>query len=119
MTNIRPANVLFLDLDASGEIVALVTKALNETVNARYCQSDQLTLGVLADTNPDCVLFALFGPRMDAFQMIGLLGELGFNGALMVIGPALEHADLVEAELRALGPGQRLSLINPTPRQPE
>jgi hypothetical protein len=39
------------------------------------------------------------------------LQALGFGGAITVLSPRLPRPLLVEAELRALGPGHRLTLL--------
>jgi len=71
---------------------------------------------VLRDANPDLVICALFAPESisggaDVVAIIGRLQTLGYNGRIAVLAPDIPRPDLVQAELRALGPGERLTLI--------
>jgi hypothetical protein len=70
-----------------------------------------LTVEVLISARPDRVICSLFGARQDAFAVIERLQALGFGGAITVLSPRLPRPLLVEAELRALGPGHRLTLL--------
>ncbi len=76
----------------------------------------ELDGGVLAVANPDLVLCPLFAPTRagggaDAVELVQRLQMLGYDGRIAVIAPRLPRADMVQAELRALGPGERLTLI--------
>lgn len=75
-----------------------------------------LDQGVLGLSDPHLVVCALFAPMFDdsgedAVALIERLQTLGYGGRIAVLGPDLPRPDLVEAELRALGPGARLTLI--------
>lgn len=71
---------------------------------------------VLAKVDPHLVICALFsvqqtGGDYDVVALIERLQVLGYRGRIAVLGPHLPRPDLVEAELRAIGPGTRLTLI--------
>lgn len=70
-----------------------------------------LTPSIIAQHQPDVILFALFSPMQDAISVIERLELIGYGGHIRVICPVLPKPALVEAELRALGPGLRLSVI--------
>jgi len=68
---------------------------------------------LLARIAPTRVILPLFTTGHDAVAAIEALERLGFGGLITVIGPDLPRPRLVERELRAAGPGQRLTLISP------
>ena len=68
---------------------------------------------LLADLKPVQVILPLFASGYDAMAVIEELERLNFTGSITVIAPKLPRPRLVERELRALGPGTRLSLISP------
>lgn len=70
-----------------------------------------LTADLLALVRPDRVICALFGSTQDACAVIERLQALEYGGQITVISPALPRPKLVEAELRAMGPAQRLTLL--------
>ncbi len=113
------AKVLFVDYGTTSQVAALIKKDLGEKVATFHCQSQNLTPLFLNETGPDCLIFALFGPALDAYQMVGLVMRLNYRGAMMVVAPALEKPEIVEHELRALGPGARLTLVSLGTPQPE
>lgn len=113
------AKVLFVDYGTTSQVAALIKKDLGEKVATFHCQSQNLTPLFLSETGPDCLIFALFGPALDAYQMIALVMQLNYRGALLVIAPALGKPAMVERELRALGPGARLTLVSLGTPQPE
>lgn len=71
----------------------------------------QITAQLLASLRPDRVICALFGPAQDAYAVVEQLESLGYDGAITVLCPDLPRPKLVEAELRAIGPGLRLTLL--------
>lgn len=72
-----------------------------------------LTAALLAEVTPAVVIMPLFAPEHDALSMIEALEALAFTGRIMVVAPALPRPKLVERELRAAGPGERLTLVTP------
>jgi hypothetical protein len=73
-----------------------------------------LTAEVLRRVSPDLVLCALFAADLaagDAFALVERLQSLRYRGRILVICPTLPRPDMIEAELRALGPGPLLTLI--------
>lgn len=70
-----------------------------------------LTAEVLAQARPDRVICPLFGAGLDAYSVIERLEALGYAGEIAVLCPPLPRPKLVEAELRAQGPGHRLTLL--------
>ena len=75
-----------------------------------------LNAKVLVQANPEVVICALFAPESsasgaDVVALIDRLQALGYHGRIAVLCPDLPRPDLVQAELRALGPGDRLTLI--------
>ncbi len=73
----------------------------------------EVTGSVLAELRPTQVFLPLFAAEHDAAMAIEQLQELGYQGRITVLAPALPKPRLVERELRALGPGTRLVLISP------
>ena len=67
----------------------------------------------LAEIAPELVVLPLFSVQQDATTMIEALMTLGYGGAISVMAPRLPDRAMVEAELRALGPGLRLRLVSP------
>ena len=59
------------------------------------------------------IILPLFGSGYDASSAIDELERLKYAGRITVIAPSLPRPSLVERELRALGPGARLTLISP------
>jgi len=75
-----------------------------------------LTSAVLRTADPDLVICALMAQSADdsgadVVALIEKLQSLGYGGRIAVLCPYLPRPDLVQAELRALGPGARLTLI--------
>jgi hypothetical protein len=71
----------------------------------------ELTAELLVQARPDRVICPLFGAGLDAYSVIERLEALGYAGEIAVLCPPLPRPRLVEAELRAQGPGQRLTLL--------
>jgi hypothetical protein len=72
-----------------------------------------LSAALLAELAPDRVLVPLFGGPCDAMTVIEHLEALGYRGKIVVIAPPLPKPALVEREVRAAGPGDRLVLVTP------
>lgn len=77
---------------------------------ARFAELDE---ALLARARPDLVMLPLLTPGHDATAVVARLQELGFAGRIVVVAVRLPNARMVEAELRSLGPGKRLSLLMP------
>ena len=59
-----------------------------------------------------CALLATDTTAGDAFDMVEALESLGYAGKIMVFcPPSLPRPAMIEAELQALGPGPRLTLV--------
>ena len=78
-----------------------------------HCQFNVLTRALLQDLAPTTVVMPLFSADLDALAMVEVLEEFAFRGRILVIAPPLPRPQLVERELRALGPGPRLLLVSP------
>lgn len=74
---------------------------------------DALDAAFLAAVAPGLVVLPLIAASHDAAAAVELLEALGYRGRITVLAPALPRPGLVERELRALGPGARLTLISP------
>jgi hypothetical protein len=72
-----------------------------------------LGAALLAELKPSRIILPLFAAGYDAMAAIEELETLKFPGQIIVIAPDLPRPRLVERELRALGPGARLTLITP------
>jgi hypothetical protein len=72
-----------------------------------------LTADLLASTRASLIILPLFAPSYDAMTAVETLEDLGYAGKLTVLAPALPKPRLVERELRAIGPGPRLTLVSP------
>lgn len=72
-----------------------------------------LTAEMLAKLAPTVVIMPLFTTEHDALAMVEALEALSFTGRIVVMAPALPNPKLVERELRAAGPGVRLTLVTP------
>lgn len=73
----------------------------------------ELDADLLAQLAPDQVLLPLLSPDHDATMVIERLQALGYTGLITVVSLPLPNARMVETELRALGPGARLTLLTP------
>lgn len=60
-----------------------------------------LTKPLLSETRPAIVLGPLVSPSLDAMQIAERLGELGYHGTLLLLGPVLPNPSLVAREIRA------------------
>lgn len=78
----------------------------------------ELRPALLAELAPTVVVMPLFSAGQDALSMIEALEAAGFAGRILVIAPTLPRPRLVERELRAAGPGDRLTLMTPEPLGP-
>ena len=72
-----------------------------------------LDAAFLAEHQPGLMIMPLFAAGYDAMAATERLQDLGYVGRIAVLAPSLPKPRLVEAELRAIGPGDRLSLISP------
>lgn len=73
----------------------------------------QLDAAFLEAHQPSLIIFPLFTATFDATAAIEQLQALGYAGRLAVLAPDLPNPRLVEAELRGMGPGNRLTVITP------
>ena len=71
-----------------------------------------LTKAAMARLAPTTVVMPLFGQKQDALDLITILEGFGYRGRILVIGPALPDPAMVQTELRAAGPQERLTLIS-------
>lgn len=78
-----------------------------------HLKLEEITAQILSAIGPTQVILPLFTAQHDAAMAIELLEELGYRGRITVLAPALPKPRLVERELRALGPGLRLTLVTP------
>ena len=72
-----------------------------------------LSAELITRLRPAVVMLPLFLPQSDAMTLIEALEAMGYHGQIIVLGPKLPKPDLVEQELRGLGPGSRLRLVTP------
>lgn len=75
--------------------------------------ASELSAALLAEVAPARIVLPLFSGSCDAMSVIEELEALGYRGQILVIAPPLPRPALVERELRAAGPGERLVLITP------
>jgi hypothetical protein len=105
---------------ADGEIVValdceplLDAKGPLPMVGVLHRHFSELGADLLAELKPHRIIVPLFATGYDAMAAIEVLEQLKFAGQITVIAPELPRPRLVERELRAQGPGARLSLISP------
>jgi hypothetical protein len=79
----------------------------------RHASLADLDAAFLAEHQPSVLILPLFAASYDAMTAIELLEALHYAGRIAVLAPSLPKPRLVEAELRKLGPGTRLTLISP------
>lgn len=70
-----------------------------------------LTPATLRRLAPTTVVMPLIFAAQDAIDVIAQLEAWAYAGRIVVIAPALPDSAMVQAELRALGPQHRLTLI--------
>ncbi len=99
-----PARLLALDM--------LSTQSAELLAGAAFASFSDLDAELLAQIQADEVIFPLVSRDHDAIVVVERLQELGFAGRITVLAPALPNAAMVQAELRALGPGTRLTLLS-------
>lgn len=75
--------------------------------------SAELSAALIAELQPERIVLPLFAGPCDAMTVIEELEALGYRGKIVVIAPRLPKPALVERELRAAGPGERLFLVTP------
>jgi hypothetical protein len=93
-----------IDFEPSTSTAALPARS----IHARY---HQLTRSNMMEWGPSVVFLPLIGASEDAATIVELLESIAFQGDIVVICPQLPKPQLVERELRGLGPGQRLRLV--------
>jgi hypothetical protein len=74
---------------------------------------NRLTLAVLKEHLPDCIVLPLFGSGFDALDALARLAQFGFAGPVTVTGPALPNPGLIARELSAAAPGMTVNLLAP------
>lgn len=117
MISMVKARVLFVGFGQNqGVLIGQImgAKLIDGPVMTTHLQA--LNHAVLQQTDPQLVICALFAPGSadsgaDVVALIERLQALGYAGRIAVLGPDLPRPDLVQAELRALGPGERLTLL--------
>ena len=72
-----------------------------------------LDAALLTRLAPDRIILPLLSPGHDATAVVERLQEIGYGGLITVVALKLPNARMVETELRALGPGPRLTLLTP------
>jgi hypothetical protein len=77
-------------------------------IGIRFSEIDHAGIGRL---QPDVVACALISPTCDAALVVEKLQQIGYGGQIVVLSAPLPDPRLVQRELRALGPGQRLNLL--------
>jgi hypothetical protein len=97
-----------LCVDISATAAPLTRNEVGEVITTSL---EELTGDILASARPDRVICTLFGAGLDAYAVIERLESLGYRGQITVLAPQLPRPSLVEAELRAQGPGRRLTLL--------
>lgn len=98
--------LLALDLDLPAEAVAGL--GAGRVVRLGFAELDARRL---AETMPGMVAMPLWSPTADAVQMLQMLDELGYAGPVHVFAPHLPDRRMVFAELKAVSPLLRISLI--------
>ena len=78
-----------------------------------YIRFADLDAAFMTQNQPGLMIIPLFAAGYDAITVTERLQDLGYAGRIAVMAPNLPKPKLVEAELRAIGPGERLSLISP------
>lgn len=68
----------------------------------------------MLEWSPSVVFLPLMGASEDAATIVEQLENIAFQGDIVVICPLLPKRPLVERELRGLGPGPRLRLVQET-----
>ena len=99
----------FLALNCAGLIAPAGPVPLPNTRHHRF---DDLDAALLAEVDPHAIVLPLIAGRHDALAMVERIEQLGYLGRILVIAPYLPQPQLVEAELRAAGPGTRLLLVS-------
>ena len=99
-----------LALDCTGLLAPEGPIALNGVINRRFAD---LGAALLDELKPTVVVMPLFYLDQDAMTVVEALQAMGFSGRILVIAPQLPRPALVERELRAAGPGERLTLVSP------
>jgi len=79
---------------------------------AHHCRLTDLKGDFLDRAAPNFVILPLFTGGYDAMTAVALLEDLGYRGRIVVLAPFLPKPDLVERELRQIGPGNRLVMIS-------
>jgi hypothetical protein len=70
-----------------------------------------LTLTVLKDHLPDCIILPLFGAEFDALDALARLAQFGFSGPVTVTSPVLPNPAIIARELSAAAPGITVQLL--------
>lgn len=105
-----PADDRILALDCAHLIAPAGPIELDNVTHQAFANLSRDLLERLA---PTTILMPLFAGAQDALSMVETLEALGYGGRLIVIAPALPRPALVQRELRAAGPGERLFLVTP------
>lgn len=76
-----------------------------------YGRFEHLDAGLLVRFAPDAIVAPLIATQFDILDLVTALDRMGYRGPVVIQTRPLPRADLVLGEIRALFPGQRLSLL--------
>ncbi len=103
----RHGTVLVIEVRGAEMIVAANAPGWS-VVFARFSAIDAR---LLAQVNPDCVMFPLFGRGFDALSVVERIVSLGYPGRLCVVTDPLPAPDMVLRELAAASRGRGLDMV--------
>lgn len=98
-----------LALDCADLFSASDVTPLHPLVHLHFADLTPAFLAVLA---PVSVVLPLIFGRHDALEVVEALEAMHYGGHILVVAPALPDPAMVQRELRAAGPCNRLTLIS-------
>ena len=99
-----------LTFDCEAMIASPASADAPEILNFR---AGDLSRALLDRLQPVHIVLPLFPPGGDVTLVIEELQRLGYGGRITILAPDLPRPRLVERELRAYGPGVRLTVLTP------